>query len=169
MFDFFFLFVWIFFCFVFVFVSFSSHSSRSQSLTDREHVVDFQEHTDGLRGEHDGADADEERLDDVLVVHVGDASLPDVDASVLFTGGVPVPELRDDGDGVQPGVLGQGGRDDLQALRKGAKAKRLHASLRLGQLKEVPGHLDLGSAATRDQEPSYKRRSVLERVVKVLF
>lgn len=62
--------------------------------------------------------------------------LLDVDAGVGVTEGVLVPQLGDDGDGVQTGVLGKSGGDDLERLGECLEAVRLLALERLGVLRE---------------------------------
>ena len=44
-------------------------------------VVDFEDGSDSFRRLRDGSGADQDRLDDVLLQNVGDASTTDVDAS----------------------------------------------------------------------------------------
>mmetsp|Transcript_16167 Transcript_16167/g.39088 ORF Transcript_16167/g.39088 Transcript_16167/m.39088 type:complete len:308 (+) Transcript_16167:85-1008(+) len=81
------------------------------------HIVDLQDHTHGLRSHLHGRHRDQQGLHHVLIQDVGDCSLPHVDAKVLFSVGVVRPQLGDDVDRVQPRVLGQSERDDLESLR----------------------------------------------------
>ena len=58
-------------------------------------VVDLQDAPDRLAGEGDGAGADQQGLDHVLLQDVGDGALPHVDPGSLLTLGVFVPQLGD--------------------------------------------------------------------------
>eukprot|EP00961_Rhodomonas_salina_P083714 1124758-Rhodomonas_salina.1 len=79
-----------------------------------------------------------------------DDALADVDARVLLPLGVPDPELGHDRDRVQPCVLRQRRRDDLQRLGKRAHAVALDTRQLLGILHQLGRDLHFGRGAARD-------------------
>lgn len=85
------------------------------------------------------------------------AHLAHVDAGRRLTLSVPVAQLGYRGDGVEPGVLGQRGGNDLQRVGVGAHAVRLHAAQRAGVLGQAQSQLDLRSATASDQSPVDER------------
>lgn len=95
------------------------------------------------------------------------AHLAHVDAGRGLALGVSVPQLGYRGDRVEPGVLGQRGRNDLQGVGVGAHAVRLHAAQGAGVLGQAQGQLDLRGAAARDQSPAGTRggREILRNSV----
>ena len=65
-----------------------------ETLADSvDNVVNLEDAADCLAGEGDGAGADQERLDDVLLQDVGDGAFPHVDPGRLLSLGVFVPQL----------------------------------------------------------------------------
>jgi hypothetical protein len=59
------------------------------------------------------------------------AHFPDVDTGVALAKGVAVAKLGDDGDGVEPSILGERRRDDLECVSVCLEAVRFHAGQRL--------------------------------------
>jgi hypothetical protein len=53
--------------------------------------------------------------------NVCDQAFPNIDASRLLAIGMSIPELRNNGDGVQACVFGQSGRDDLERFGESGK------------------------------------------------
>mmetsp|Transcript_30051 Transcript_30051/g.103833 ORF Transcript_30051/g.103833 Transcript_30051/m.103833 type:complete len:565 (-) Transcript_30051:9-1703(-) len=135
-------------------------------LPYRDEVVDLEDHADALGGEVQRGCVDEERLDHILLVHVRDDAVLDVDAGVDLAAAVPLAQLGDDVDGVQAGVFGQRVWDHLQCLRKRGHAVALHARHRLGEVGELQAGLDLRCASTGDDEAFlHERPHDAERVV----
>lgn len=62
--------------------------------------------------------------------------LTNVDASIALAKSVTVAELGDDRDGVEPGILGERRRDDLERVSVCLEAVRLHAGQRLRILRQ---------------------------------
>jgi hypothetical protein len=100
--------------------------------------------------------------------YVGDEPLADVDACVPLALRVPVPQLGDNGDRVQPRVLGQRGGDDLERLGERLERVALEALKRLRVGCEEARDMDLGRATAGDdgsaarhqrQLASYERRT----------
>mmetsp|Transcript_460 Transcript_460/g.818 ORF Transcript_460/g.818 Transcript_460/m.818 type:complete len:364 (+) Transcript_460:355-1446(+) len=80
--------------------------------------------------------------------------------------GVVVFQFRHDLDRVQPRVLRQCVRNHLHRLGEGLDAVLLHAGQRLGPLAQLAAELDLGRAATRDEErPLHQAPDHAQRVV----
>ncbi len=63
----------------------------------------------------------------VRVQHTREAHLPDVNASIALAKSVAVAKLGDDCDGVEPGILGERRRDDLERVSVCLEAVCLHA------------------------------------------
>ena len=72
---------------------------------------------------------------------------------VLLAARVQVAQLGHDLDRIEPGVLGQCVRDDLQRLGKRANAPLVQAGQRLGPSAQLETELHLGRAPARDQRP----------------
>ena len=80
--------------------------------------------------------------------------LPDVDASILLSLGVSVPQFSHDGDGVESGILGQRVGNDLHCLCKTPDTVRLHPSQTLRVGHQLLGHLDLRCTSSGYQSPA---------------
>lgn len=85
---------------------------------------------------------------------VCEAHLAHVDAGRRLALSVSVAQLGYRGDGVETGVLGQRGGNDLQGVGVGTHAVRLHAAQSAGVLSQAQSQLDLRSAAACDQSPA---------------
>ena len=81
------------------------------------------------------------------------AHLLNIDPRPLDPVRVCLPKFRDDVDRVQPRVLRQGVRHDLQGLGEGLHAEGVHPRGRVALLLELKGDLGLGGPAPGDHEP----------------
>ncbi len=79
--------------------------------------------------------------------------LSHIDPRISLPQRMPVPQLGDDRNRVEPRVLGERGRDDLERLGKRLKAVRLLALEGLAVLREHARNVDLGRAAACDECP----------------
>ena len=86
-----------------------------------------------------------------------DAYLSNVDARIAFAEGVTIAELGDNRDGVEPSILGECRRDDLERVGVRLEAVRLHASQGLGVLRQHARDVDLWRTTATDQRATKKR------------
>ena len=77
--------------------------------------------------------------------------LADVDACILLSKCMPVPELGDDGNRVETSVLGKRRRNDFERIRICLEAIRFHALERIRVLGEQPRDVDLGRTTTSNE------------------
>ena len=64
---------------------------------------------------------------------------------------MPVPQLGDDGDGVESSVLGEGGGDDLESLSEGLETVGFHSLEGLTVLSEQTRDVDLRGSSSDDE------------------
>ncbi|GIX66170.1 plexin-A4 isoform X1, putative [Babesia caballi] len=130
-------------------------------------IVDLQNHHHRLRRQLDGRQRDQHRLNDLVLHHVRDGALLRVDAvhrAVRLQ--VPVAQLRDDHQRVEPRVLRQRVGNHLERLRKGLDAHLLHAEKRARPRAEPLRQRHLGGAATgHDGATLHQAAHHAERVV----
>ena len=110
----------------------------------------LQYHAHGLRGKLDRTRRDKERLYHAPRVHVADATVLHVDARADPTLGVRLPQFRDDLDGPQPGVLGEGVRYHLERVGVRAEAVRVQSRSGHRHLPQPQGRLRLGGPTPGD-------------------
>ena len=144
-------------------------------------VINLQEQCDGLCRELDCACRHQQRLHNVLLQDIRDLSLftnvdiafkvkgegtkthlPNVDAGIALPKSVTVAKLGDDRDGVEPGILRERRRDDLERVSVCLEAVRLHASQRLRILRQHAGYVDLRCATSTNQRAARNAKEVSE-------
>jgi hypothetical protein len=95
----------------------------------------------------------QKRLDDVFLENVSDKSLANVDACILLSLRVTVPQLGYDGDGVEAGVLSQRSGDNLERLGVGLETVRFHPDKRLSILCQKSRDVNFWGTASSNQGP----------------
>src|SRR6266851_3184080 len=94
--------------------------------------------------------------------------LPNVDARITFAKGVTVAELGNDRNGVEPSVLGERRRDDLERVGICLEAVCLHAGQGLRVLRQHARYVDLWCATATDQRTTTKRGRRVSEDVRIL-
>ena len=107
-------------------------------------IINLHNHADTLGGQCERARGHEQRLQYVLLQHVGDAALLHVDPRILLASRVESAQLRHHLDRVEACVLRQRIGHDLKCLGKCSDTVAVHALQRFGPLRELIEDLCLG-------------------------
>mmetsp|Transcript_24755 Transcript_24755/g.44620 ORF Transcript_24755/g.44620 Transcript_24755/m.44620 type:complete len:537 (+) Transcript_24755:83-1693(+) len=138
----------------------ASTLSSISAISDYHHeIVHLQNHAHRFSRQLDRRRGHQQRLDHVLAVHVGNVSLLDVDAGPNGALRVRLPQLRHNLYGLQPSILRQRVRYDLQRVRVRLEAVRVHARRFQRELPQTQRRLRLGRPAAGDQVPLLHQRA----------
>lgn len=133
---------------------------QSPKLSSSNDIINLHDHTHSLSREFNGRSTDQKRLDNVLLQNITDRSLyinpqnpylSHIDTSSLLPKSMSVTQLSYDPDWIQPCVLSQRTRDNLQGLGISLEAVGLHSRKSFPVLGKLMRELDLWSSSSGDK------------------
>src|SRR5437016_12694246 len=100
------------------FAALAGAGSCASARPGRDDVIDPKHHDRRVRRRGNRLRSDADRLDHVLLLHIGDLAGEDVDPRGLVALLVLFPKLDEDVNRVEAGVLREGARDNLDGVRE---------------------------------------------------
>merc|ERR1712083_1086777 len=114
-------------------------------------VVDLQNGPDRLARE--GAGADQERLNDILIQNIGNGSFPHINSGSFFALCMPVSQFCDGSNRVETGIFSESIGDDFKGLGKCFEAIRICTCESIGVQHQFSCNFCLWSTTTSYEEP----------------